>query len=297
MATTEPLKVGLVGAGPWANFVHGPVLAAGPETTLAGVWARRPEAAESLASKHGAPTFSRYEELLDACDAVAFCVPPAVQVDMAIAAAAAGKAVLLEKPLAETADEAARLADAVGAAGVGSLVVLSYRFGQGIRDFLASAADFETVGARATFISGAFLGGPFSQSPWRHRHGALLDVGPHVIDLIDAAVGPVAAIESAAENKGWISLQLRHQNGAVSDVAMSASVGMPDSRTDLELYGPTGALTLDARATTGPAAFATLRAEFAEVARTGASHPCDVHRGRYLQEWITRTQERLGLPR
>src|SRR6059058_4560993 len=213
MATTEPLKVGLVGAGPWANFVHGPVLAAGPETTLAGVWARRPEAAESLASKHGAPTFSRYEELLDACDAVAFCVPPAVQVDMAIAAAAAGKAVLLEKPLAETADEAARLADAVG--------------------------------ARATFISGAFLGGPFSQSPWRHRHGALLDVGPHVIDLIDAAVGPVAAIESAAENKGWISLQLRHQNGAVSDVAMSASVGMPDSRTDLELYGPTGALTLD----------------------------------------------------
>src|SRR5205814_863822 len=35
------LHVGLAGAGPWARFVHGPVLAAGPETELTAVWARR----------------------------------------------------------------------------------------------------------------------------------------------------------------------------------------------------------------------------------------------------------------
>ncbi|MDQ1396460.1 MAG: hypothetical protein QOG64_1719, partial [Acidimicrobiaceae bacterium] len=42
---TGALAVGLVGAGPWATMVHAPVLSAGPETLLAGVWARRPEAA------------------------------------------------------------------------------------------------------------------------------------------------------------------------------------------------------------------------------------------------------------
>ena len=295
--TTEPLRVGLVGAGPWAQFVHAPVLAAGPETRLAGVWARRPEAAAELATAHGTTAFGRYEELLDACEAVAFAVPPAVQAEMAIAAARAGKAILLEKPLAETVDDARRLADAVGEAGVGSLVVLSYRFGQGVRDFLGEAAAFDTVGARATFISGAFLGGPFSQSPWRHEHGALLDVGPHVIDLVDVAVGPVSDVVSAAANRGWVALQLQHENGAISELALSASVAIADSRTEVELYGPAGALTLDARAATGPDAFAPLRAEFASVARTGAPHECDVRRGLYLQEWITQVQARIELPR
>ncbi|MHB8468022.1 MAG: Gfo/Idh/MocA family oxidoreductase, partial [Acidimicrobiales bacterium] len=76
------------------------MLAAGPETSLAGVWARRPEAAAELAARFGAPAFDRYEDLLDASEAVAFAVPPDVQATMALEAVAAGKALLLEKPLA-----------------------------------------------------------------------------------------------------------------------------------------------------------------------------------------------------
>ncbi|MFE6133357.1 gfo/Idh/MocA family oxidoreductase, partial [Streptomyces sp. NPDC056437] len=38
-----PVRVGLVGAGPWARAMHARMLAAGPETTLTAVWARRPE--------------------------------------------------------------------------------------------------------------------------------------------------------------------------------------------------------------------------------------------------------------
>ncbi|HPJ19491.1 MAG TPA: gfo/Idh/MocA family oxidoreductase, partial [Actinomycetota bacterium] len=37
----NPVRVGLVGAGPWAEILHAPMLAAGPETTLAVVYARR----------------------------------------------------------------------------------------------------------------------------------------------------------------------------------------------------------------------------------------------------------------
>lgn len=94
-----PVKVGLVGAGPWARAVHARVLAAGPETRLTSVWARRAEAARETAEPHGAAAVTRFEELLDGCEAVAFAVPPAVQAELAPLAAKAGKALLLEKPL------------------------------------------------------------------------------------------------------------------------------------------------------------------------------------------------------
>src|SRR5688500_3003567 len=109
----EPLRVGLVGGGPWAKMVHAPVLAAGPETVLAGVWARRPDQAERLASRHGAPSFDTVDELFANCDAVAFAVPPGVQAELAVRAAGQGKALLLEKPIAGDLDAAQRLADAV----------------------------------------------------------------------------------------------------------------------------------------------------------------------------------------
>ena len=284
-----PLAVGLVGAGPWAQWVHAPMLAAGPETRLAGVWARRPEAAAELAGKHGVPSFDRFEALLDGCEAVAFAVAPQAQPELAMTAARAGKALLLEKPIADSVDEARRLADAVGQAGVGSIVVLTYRFSDGVRRFLAEAPAFGAIGGRATFLSGAFLGGPFAASPWRQQPlAALRDVGPHVLDLVDAALGPVVDLTGRAGEGGWVSLSLVHDSGAVSDVSMCCRAAIADSRTEVELFGPNGVLAIDARADTGPGVFATLRADFAEVARSGASHPSDVHRGLYLQELVER---------
>src|SRR5690348_7189167 len=96
----EPVEVGLVGAGPWAATMHGPVLAAGPQTRLSAVWARRPDAAAELAARLGTHAAGSFEELLDRCEAVAFAVPPDVQSTLAPRAARAGKALLLEKPLA-----------------------------------------------------------------------------------------------------------------------------------------------------------------------------------------------------
>ena len=49
----DRLKVGVVGAGPWATLVHAPMIAASEQTELSGVWARRPEAASNLAGAHG----------------------------------------------------------------------------------------------------------------------------------------------------------------------------------------------------------------------------------------------------
>lgn len=282
---TEPVRVGLVGAGPWATMVHAPVLAAGPETTLAGVWARRPDAAAELAGRHGAPAFADIDALVDASDAVAFCVPPDVQPELAAAVAARGRPLLLEKPVARDLAGARRLAAAVDAAGVTTQLVLSYRYADAVRAFLADAARFAAYGGRARFLSGALLGGPFA-TPWRLSDGALLDVGPHVLDLLDAALGRITGVRAHGDPLRWVGLLLEHEGGAVSEVSLCATTAIQPQLVDVELYGEPGVLTLDCVAAVGPAAFATLRRELAEMVRTGRPHPLDVHHGVHLQELL-----------
>src|SRR5690349_2937387 len=93
-----PLKVGLVGAGPWARMVTGPVLAAGPQTCVTGVWSRTGAHAEALAAQLRVDAYDDLDALLATCDAVAIAVAPGAQPEYAVRAARAGKTLLLEKP-------------------------------------------------------------------------------------------------------------------------------------------------------------------------------------------------------
>ena len=111
------IRVGLVGAGPWAGLFTAPMLASAPDLTLAAVWARRTVAAEELAGGHGAAVVGSFDDLLAACDAVAFTVPADVQASLAVAAARAGRHLLLEKPVGFTVAEAEAVAAAVDEAG------------------------------------------------------------------------------------------------------------------------------------------------------------------------------------
>jgi predicted dehydrogenase len=270
-------------------MVHAPLLAAGPETELVGVWSRTADHAAAVAAEHHAVTFATFDELLDTVDAVALAVVPAAQPALAVRAAAAGKALLLEKPLALDVDGARRIADAVTANGVGSIMLLTYRFADIVREFLADAATLRPHGARACFISGAFLGVAFAGG-WRLEHGALLDVGPHILDLVDAAMGPVVAVRGQGDPRTWVDLLLTHESGAQSAVTLSCASAIEPSRTEIEVYGRDRSLAVDARAGARAESFARVRAEFAHVARTGDPHPCDAARGLAIQELVARAE-------
>ncbi|MEU7891863.1 Gfo/Idh/MocA family oxidoreductase [Nonomuraea sp. NPDC049152] len=284
----EPLAVGLVGAGPWAEMAHAPMLARGPHTRLAGVWARRPEAAARL----GAPVYERIEELFDAVEAVAFCVPPAVQAELGVLAAKAGKALLLEKPLAADLDGARRLADAVAEAGVPSQMLLTMRYSPQARDFLARCAEVGAFGGHAAAISNTLpQGGPFA-TPWRLERGALLDVGPHVIDLLDAALGKVVGVRAHGDPLRWTGLLLDHEGGAVSEVSLSMAA--PESSpTRVEVYGAAGIVRLPA---IEDDPLDVVAEEFAATVRRGGGHPLDAARGLHLQEIIAEAEAQLTTP-
>jgi predicted dehydrogenase len=261
------------------------MLAAGPETRLAAVWARRPEAAAGLAAQHGSVAAPTYEALLAQCDAVAFAVPPDVQAELGVRAAAAGKALLLDKPLALTLADAERLAAAVADAGVVTQVMLTHRFRARAAAWLRQAREFGAIGARLAFLSGAFVRGPYACA-WRRQHGALHDLGPHAFDLLDAALGPIESIVGRGDPRAFVALSCRHAGGAVSDLAMSGVMHLPQSVFSLELYGPEGALAFDAVAASADDPWANARARFAEAVRIGTPGLLDVRRGLTLQRYI-----------
>jgi len=288
----DPLAIGVIGAGPWVRFVTGPVFAAGPETRLAGIWSRTRANAEAAAEPFGAAVFDDVDGLLDHCDAVAIAVAPGAQPDFAIRAAERGKAVLLEKPLALDLAEAERLADALTSRGTPNLLTLTNRFNPALPSFAEAAAAFDAFGGRGCFVSGALLpGGPFA-TDWRLDRGALLDVGPHLLDLHEIALGEIVAIDASGDVQGWTSLTLHHASGVTSQASICCKA-TGENRTEVEVFGATGSLRYDGRAGNPAETFANLRRTFVAVAG-GTPHPADVTRGLHLQRLIANAEAQLA---
>jgi predicted dehydrogenase len=292
-----PLRFGLIGAGPWATNVHAPAIAAHPATALVSVWARRRAAAEEIATAHGATVAADPAELFANVDAVAFAVPPDIQAELASRAAAAGRHLVLEKPIGANPAQAQGLADAVDASGVAALVLLTKRYDPDVVEWLEQgrqAGGWAT--GSATWIGGALLSGPFSHSPWRQDRGGVVDVGPHVFDLLDAALGPIVDVLAAThgEHDVWHVL-LAHENGARSNAAMSLALPVQPNAIDVTIYGTAGRHVLPPFTTPTSDCYANMLTELATMVRTGRTkHPLDVHRGLHLQHVIDRA-ERLAL--
>ena len=295
------IRVGLVGAGPWASMFTAPMLASASGLTLGAVWARRPDAAAELAGRFGASPAATFEDLLNSCEAVAFTVPPDVQAELAPRAAAAGKHLLLEKPLAFTVEQAEAIATAAEAAGVATQLMLTYRFTPAVRRFLAAVEGSGVRHLRGAWVSDV-TGSPFA-TPWRlDGDSAVFDVGPHVLDLLEAAGGPITQVR-AARSGPVVSIVTSHAGGAMGEVVLSVTTP-----------GATG--PLEASAVTDAGRFAlsdptpdpmepvqrTIAEEFVRTVAGDLVQPLDVHRGVRLQHLIAavlhslQTQDAVGIP-
>ena len=289
MAT--PLRVGIIGAGPWATMVTGPLLAAGPETAVAGVWSRTPAHAEDLAAKLPTTACTSVDTLLEGCDAVAIAVAPEAQPELAVRAATAGKALLLEKPLGADVAGARVIVDAVHGHGVGALVMLSNRFHAALDEFVAAAARIEPLGGRGSFVSGAFLGGPYAHG-WRLERGAVLDVGPHLLDLLEAGLGEIVEVRAAGSRLGLVSLLCLHASGATSSGALCCSAP-GDGGTEVVVFGRSGTVRYDAAQVDYEAWPARVRRAFVAAARGGV-HPASVDHAFHLQQLVATIESQLS---
>lgn len=287
---TAALRIGLVGAGPWARMATGPLLAAGPQTSVTGVWNRTTRHAEELGAQLSVPVFDDVDALFDTCDAVAISISPVAQPAIAVRAAQAGKALLLEKPLGDSVASARAIVDAVHETGVGALVMLSNRFNPRLEEFFAAAAHCVPVGGWASFVSGASLGGPFA-TDWRLERGAVLDVGPHMLDMMEGALGEIVDVKAAGDPRTWVSVLCTHASGATSVGSASLAVAAEGS-AGIEVYGRRGSARYDGAVDHEKWAD-NVRSAFVAAAG-GASHPASVDHALHLQELIAQIEQQLG---
>jgi predicted dehydrogenase len=268
------------------------MVVAHPSTELTAVWARRPVAAAELAGPNGAVAHDAFDRFLDEVEAVAFAVPPDVQAELAPRAARAGKALLLEKPLALDLAAAGHLADVIGETGVPTQMVLTWRYAPTVRSLLHAVAGTRPIGGRGWFLTGGLLGGPFA-TPWRLDRGPLLDLGPHVIDLLEAALGPVVGVQARGDAHRWVGLLLDHEGGTTSEASLTAYSRLEPARAGVEVYTVDGVLEVDTVGVSGSAT-GPLLDEFVATARSATAHPLDVRHGLHLQQLLAAASEDLG---
>jgi len=231
------LRFGLIGTGYWAETVHAAGIVAHPRTELTGVWGRDDAKAAALAAQVGSQAFSDVDELIAAVDAVAFAVPPDIQAELAVRAGEAGRALLLEKPLALTVEAAEEV---VRAARAGSVVFFASRFDPGVVAWFSTEIEgHDWDGADAILLASIFKpGNPFGGSPWRRERGALWDIGPHALAFLLPTLGVVEQVVAVPGRGDEVHLALRHATGAASSVTVSLTA--PVETTDVRFWGGEG---------------------------------------------------------
>lgn len=203
---------------------------------------------------------------------VDICTPGHLHAELAVAALAAGKHVIVEKPLANTVAEAELMAAAAAQArrrGIQSMVGFNYRRVPALAQARALIAD----GALGTIrqVKAAYLQDWLADErepmSWRLRReaagsGALGDLGSHVVDqlrfLLGAEVRSVAATTNTfvgqrrgadgpepvtVDDAAWATLHL--DSGAVASMEVSRFATGRKNALQLEVYGSGGHLRFD----------------------------------------------------
>lgn len=291
------MRIGLLGTGPWAQMAYAPALSRHGELDFVGVWGRRTAAAKELADSYGVRAYDDVDALLADVDAVAVALPPAVQADLAVRAARAGRHLLLDKPLALTVEEGRAVVEAAEEAGVASVVFFTTRFQPETEAWIAEQAAVEGwFTGRAQWLGAVFSGdgNPFAASPWRREKGALWDVGPHALSVLLPVLGDARRVTAAAHGPGdTVHLVLEHVSGASSTLALSLTAPPAAAGAAVELRGAAGVTLLPE--STESAVSALIRAADALLAasRTGQPHTCDAVFGLRVTEILVEAEALL----
>ncbi len=255
-------RIAVVGCGAIARRTHVPAFTQMDGVELTAFASRSMGSAEAAAQEAGgAPAIvtDDWRKVInrDDVDVVDICSPNSLHREQAVAAAKAGKHVLVEKPIACTVDEADAMIDAAEANGVVLHVAHNVRYlplAIAARDAIPRLG--KLVGVRAAFGHA----GPKGWAPdatWffdtkLSGGGALIDLGIHALDLVRFVTGLEAEEVTAvtlgpepAEDAAQVAIKFK--DGAIGSLHASW-VARPAPDFGLTVFGTEGSLHADARA-------------------------------------------------
>ena len=197
------IHAAIVGLGRWGRNLVGSVQGRSEQLRFTHAVVRRPDAARDFATQHGLELSSDYGSTLSDAriQAVVLATPHSLHAGQIIAAAAAGKAVFCEKPLALTRADAARAIEACRRGSVPLGLGYNKRFWPSMREMkriVESGALGEILHVEGHFsneTTGRFYTG------WRSENtespaGGLTATGVHVLDALIELAGPVRRVSA-----------------------------------------------------------------------------------------------------
>src|SRR5260221_9003658 len=245
----EPLRVACIGMGWWSD-VLADAIQRSKKLKIVACYTRSEDKRKAFASKYGCAAVPDYQAILQdrGMEAIINTTPNDANLETTRAAAAAGKHVFLDKPIANTVSEGWAITEACRKAGV--VLALGYQRRREsqfrwIRERIDAGEFGNLVNAEAN-ISRHLLG-KVDLNSWRYTAagmpgGVMLQIGIHYADVLEYLIGPVKAVSGRfaqlvlpGDNPDVASLVLEHENGALS--TLNASYASASEYYMMHIYG------------------------------------------------------------
>ncbi len=254
----EPLRVACIGMGWWSDVLADAIQRSG-KLKIVACYTRSDEKRRAFAAKYGCRAAPSYESILEdpGIEAIVNTTPNDAHLETTRVAAAAGKHVFLDKPIANTVSEGRAISEACRKAGV--VLALGYQrrresHFRWIRRQIDEGAFGKLVNAEAN-ISRDRLG-KIDLGSWRYTAkgmpgGVMLQIGIHYTDVLEYLLGPIGAVNGRfaqlvlpGDNPDVASLVLEHENGALS--TLNASYASASAYYLMNIYGKEASAYYDA---------------------------------------------------
>ncbi len=216
------IGIGIVGCGMIANF-HAKAIEDADGAHLVACTDFKPELAASFAEKNGCKAYDTLEAMLADPDvnAVTICSPSGAHLEPAVAAARAGKHLVVEKPLEVTTEKCDQIIAAAEESGVKLAVTFQSRFHESSQ-LIKKAVDegrFGRVTMGDAYVKWYRSQEYYDSGAWRGTWaldggGALMNQAIHSVDLLLWLMGPVAEISA-------MTATITHERIEVEDVAVA----------------------------------------------------------------------------
>jgi predicted dehydrogenase len=269
-SNAAPIRVGLIGVG-WGSVVQTPAFRMVPPFEVAALCSRRPERVAAAGEKLGIADVSTDWEAFvrrDDLDVISICTPVDLHHQQAMVAIAAGKHVIVEKPVGVDSVQTGEMAAAADAAGVAHAVCFEGRWEPArLKIWEMVRAGHLGLPYLAMTRSGADYWHPTRglQSEWMYRRaeggGYLMGMGSHDIDYICALFGEPEAVcadvrttvkERTRPDGSTLGvdaddtsvLLMRMRNGMLVNIITTAVAFQRNFRA-FEAFGSEGSLVMD----------------------------------------------------
>ncbi len=252
------LRFAIVGAGNIAR-VHAQALSAIPEARVAVICSRTEASGRALAVAHAADWTPDYADAVTrpGVDVVVVCTPSGTHGEIALAAARAGKHLVVEKPLEITVPRVDAIIEAAQRAGVQLACIFPTRFRAGV-PHVKAAIDGGRLGRLTSAEAAITWWRPQSyyNSSWRGTWrldggGALMNQAIHSLDLLRYLAGPVASVVGRVatlahrmETEDTAVAMLAFRDGALG-VIQAATSAWPGDPARVMLHGDRGSIGLE----------------------------------------------------